>query len=108
MAERGTCRVCSRVFNLTKSGDVRHHGAKDGSWPPRRCDGAGQEPKEHLRLGRDYQIMDVLRIGAHDARTDCACTHSRADHETPGLSCSRCVWCDEFKPMPWYASRGVS
>lgn len=43
--DRGVCPVCGRDFLLTKAGMVRHHGAKDDSWPPRRCDGAGQPPK---------------------------------------------------------------
>lgn len=44
---RGTCRVCNRSFNLLKSGKVRHHGDKDPNvWPPRRCDGANDWPKE--------------------------------------------------------------
>ncbi len=58
--ERGTCRECDRPFTLTKRGDVRHHG-KPKTFPPERCPGAGQEPKEHLRLGRDYQVADVYR-----------------------------------------------
>jgi hypothetical protein len=43
-AERGQCRVCDGWYLITAKGRVRHHGAKDGSWPPRRCDGAGDWP----------------------------------------------------------------
>ncbi len=43
--DRGTCPVCGREFNLTKKGLIRNHGAKDDSWPPRPCEGAGQPPK---------------------------------------------------------------
>lgn len=61
MTDQGTCRVCDRQFTLTKSGDVRHHG-KPKTFPPERCPGAGQEPKEHLRMGRDYTPADVFRV----------------------------------------------
>lgn len=44
-AERGTCRTCGGNYEITKKGLIRSHGAKDGSWPPRTCDGAGQPPK---------------------------------------------------------------
>lgn len=44
-AERGQCPVCDGWYLITAKGKVRHHGAKDGTWPPRRCDGAGQVPK---------------------------------------------------------------
>jgi hypothetical protein len=44
-ADRVQCPVCDRWFLPTAKGKVRHHGAKDGSWPPRACDGAGQTPK---------------------------------------------------------------
>lgn len=44
-ANRGQCQVCDRWILITVKGKVRHHGAKDDSWPPRRCDGAGQPPK---------------------------------------------------------------
>lgn len=47
-AERGQCRVCDGWYLITAKGKVRHHGAKDGSWPPRRCDGAGDWPKVEL------------------------------------------------------------
>jgi hypothetical protein len=45
-ATTGACPVCRRSFTLTKDGKVRHHGAKDGSWPPRNCDGWGKTPTE--------------------------------------------------------------
>lgn len=44
-AERGQCRVCDGWYLITARGKVRHHGAKDGSFPPNRCPGAGQFPK---------------------------------------------------------------
>jgi hypothetical protein len=56
----GTCRTCGRTFTLTKRGGVRHHGVPK-VFPPERCPGAGEEPREHLRVGRDYQIADVFR-----------------------------------------------
>jgi hypothetical protein len=58
MTDRGTCRVCGRQFTLTKRGVVRHH---QKTFPPERCPGAGQEPQEHLRMGRDYMPSDVYR-----------------------------------------------
>jgi hypothetical protein len=44
---RGTCPVRDRDIFLTKAGKVRHHGAKNNSWPPRNRAGWGLEPKEN-------------------------------------------------------------
>lgn len=41
---RGICPICGRTIHLVNAGTVGSHGAKDGTWPPRRCDGVGYPP----------------------------------------------------------------
>lgn len=43
----GYCPVCGDPYRLTKAGLLWHHGGNEaGVWPPRRCAGTGQKPRE--------------------------------------------------------------
>lgn len=67
MGERptGTCRHCGRRFRLTMRDGIWPHGngVKDSASPVHRqnCPGSGQDPRERLRMGRDYTPADVFR-----------------------------------------------
>lgn len=46
MTVRATCRVCGRRIFILTDGRIGPHDVKVRAWPPQRCSGWGQLPKE--------------------------------------------------------------